>query len=448
MMHTTPRILRFRESFWLIPTLFCIGALALSLITVSLDQSLELDGLGSEPLGYTGGADSAQAFLITIAGSIITVAGVSFSITIAVLAMASVQFGPRLIRNFVRDAGNQVVLGSFVATFIYCLVVLRTVRGPDEGEFVPYLSIAVASLLTLVSLGMLIYFISHISHSIQVMNIVASIGDDLDETIARLYPAETEGERRELYETVANVDPLFAGAFRPVAARRSGYIRAVAYDRLASVAREHSMRIRVPLKPGQFIAKGASIAEVINDDGSLPEDSEVAGTIAGSFDIADDRGSDQDIEYHIDQLVEVAARALSAAINDPFTAMACIDRLGASLRFLVRRQLPSAFMRDAGGVIRVVVKTETFPGALDDAFNLIRQYGHSNAAVALRLIEVLAIIAEHTSDPYELEAIRRQAEMAEHSARAFMTEPGDIEALQERYQLVVRSLRTPDLEAI
>jgi uncharacterized membrane protein len=202
------------------------------------------------------------------------------------------------------------------------------------------------------------------------------------------------------------------------------------------------------LKPGQFIAKGASIAEVINDDGSLPEDSEVAGTIAGSFDIADDRGSDQDIEYHIDQLVEVAARALSAAINDPFTAMACIDRLGASLRFLVRRQLPSAFMRDDGGVIRVVVKTETFPGALDDAFNLIRQYGHTNAAVALRLIEVLAIIAEHTSDPYELEAIRRQAEMAEHSARAFMTEPGDIEALQERYQLVVRSLRTPDLEAI
>ncbi|MGE0060220.1 MAG: DUF2254 family protein, partial [Dehalococcoidia bacterium] len=170
--------------------------------------------------------------------------------------------------------------------------------------------------------------------------------------------------------------------------------------------------------------------------------------IAASFDISVSRGSDQDIEYHIDQLVEIACRALSPAINDPFTAMACIDRLGAGLRYLVRREMPTAFLRDRAGVLRVVVKTETFPGSLDAAFNLIRQYGHQSVPVALRLIENLAIIAEYTADPYELEAIKRHADMVRHSAASLMSEPADLEALEERYQLVVRSLETPDFEAI
>jgi uncharacterized membrane protein len=222
----------------------------------------------------------------------------------------------------------------------------------------------------------------------------------------------------------------------------------VNYARLLETAAENRMRIRVPLRPGQFIGRGASIAEVLHDDLSLPSNHELADSIDGCFDIADDRGSDMDIEYHIDQLVEVASRALSSAINDPFTAMACVDRLGASLRFLVRRQLPSAFMRDGAGVVRVVAKTETFPGALDDAFNLIRQHAQSSIAVTLRLIETLAVIAEHTDDPYELAAIRRHAEMIQHSARSVVHETADIDALEERYNLVMRALEAPDLEAI
>lgn len=447
MLRTTTRVFRLRESFWLVPTLFSTAALLFALLTAWLDDELQLHGLGSEPLGYSGGADSAQAFLITVAGSIITVAATSFSITIAVLALASAQFGPRLIRNFIRDVGNQIVLGTFLATFVYCLVVLRVVRG-GEDEFVPYLSIAVASVLTLASLGVLIYFIAHISHTIQVMNIVARIGDDLLTTITRLYPEEIEGSQHEGFAQAAEADALFAGPLRPVAARRSGYVRAIDYSRLLEIAESRGMRIQVPLRAGQFVSRGAAFAEVVIDDGSLPDDKALAQAIAASFDISVSRGSDQDIEYHIDQLVEIACRALSPAINDPFTAMACIDRLGAGLRYLVRREMPTAFLRDRAGVLRVVVKTETFPGSLDAAFNLIRQYGHQSVPVALRLIENLAIIAEYTADPYELEAIKRHADMVRHSAASLMSEPADLEALEERYQLVVRSLETPDFEAI
>jgi uncharacterized membrane protein len=263
MLRSTPRVLRFRESFWLIPTMLTLGALLLALVTAALDDWLELEGLGSEPLGYSGGAGGAQAFLTVIAGSIITVAGVAFSITIAVLAMASVQFGPRLIRNFVRDTGNQFVLGTFLATFTYCLVVLRTIGGSSADENVPYISITVCSLLTLASVGMLIYFISHISRSIQVMNIIASIGYDLDATIARLFPEEVEAARREAYEQAFEVDAIFAGTFRKVAARRSGYLRSVNYDQLLEAATARALRIRVPLRAGQFVSRGVAIAEVV-----------------------------------------------------------------------------------------------------------------------------------------------------------------------------------------
>ena len=437
---------RFRDKFWLVPTLFSVAALALALATTSLDEALELDGLGSEPLGYTGGADGARAFLSTVAGSMITVAATAFSITIAILALTSVQFGPRLIRNFVRDVSNQAVLGTFLATFLYCLVVLRTVRGPDEGEFVPYLSIAVASLLALASLAMLIYFISHVSRSIQVMNVVASISRDLDAAILELYPAEGQHVRRD------RVDPeseaLFARDFRHVASRRSGYIQSIDYGALLGLAQANGIRLRVPRHPGQFIARGATIAEAINDDGTWPESHTLGEQIVGAFTIGDDRTAEDDIEYHIDQLVEVGVRSLSPAINDPFTAMACIDRLGSSLRLLVRRELPSPYHRDADGALRVVSKNLTFDGALDAAFNLLRQYGATSAPVAMRLMETLAIIGEHTSDPDETGALLAHARMVEHTARQRLEEAADVAALEERFGAAIVALETPDQEAL
>jgi uncharacterized membrane protein len=357
-----------------------------------------------------------------------------------------VQFGPRLIRNFVRDVSNQAVLGTFLATFLYCLVVLRSVRGQDEGEFVPYLSIAVASLLALASLAMLIYFISHVSRSIQVMNVVASIGADLDAAIARLFPPEPPQAHNDA--PADEEAARFEGEYRRVGARRSGYIASVDFGALIRLAHENGLRVRVPHHAGQFVARGAALAEVAYDNGEWPNDRALGEAIAAAFIVGDDRVADNDIEYHIDQLVEVGVRALSPAINDPFTAMACIDRLGASLRFLARRELPSPYHRDAEGVLRVVSKSLTFRGAIDASFNLLRQYGANSAPVAMRLVETLAVIAEHTADPEETDALLDHARMVEHTARLHLREAADIAALEERLAVALRAIEQPDQEAL
>jgi uncharacterized membrane protein len=334
----------------------------------------------------------------------------------------------------------------FLATFLFCLVVLRTVRSDEQGEFVPYLSISIASVLALASLGVLIYFLSHVSRSIQVMNVVASIGRDLDETITQLFPEEI-AQPGSPARAEPPGEPFLTGEFRPIASRRSGYIRAIDFPQLVQTAADWSVRIRIPHHTGQFVARGAAIAEAIRDDGTLPVEGALADSIIASFDVGGDRVPDQDAEYYIDQLVEIAVRALSPAINDPFTAMACVDRLGASLRYLAGRQLPSPYHPHVEGTVRVVAKTVTFQGALDAAFNLIRQYGRSSAAVSIRLIETLAVIAEHTSEPVETEALLKHAQMVEHGRREMAEEP-DVEALEERFRLAVNAIREPESSAL
>ena len=171
---------RIRSSFWFLPSLMACGAVALALATVALDGSVTDDWLQTLAWVYTGGAEGASAVLETIAGSMITIAGVVFSLTLVALSLASSQFGPRLLRNFMRDTANQVVLGTFVATFLYCLLVLRTIRRADEVAFVPHLSVTLGVLFAIASLGVLIYFIHHVSVSIQADEIIARVGSGAD----------------------------------------------------------------------------------------------------------------------------------------------------------------------------------------------------------------------------------------------------------------------------
>lgn len=164
-----------RTSYWFVPTLMTAGGVALSFASVHLDERVNYKWVRTVGWIWAGGAEGARQVLSTIAGSMITVAGVAFSITIVALTLASNQFGPRLLRNFVRDAGNQIVLGTFIATFVYCLLVLRTVRGEDDTEFVPYVSVTLGVAFALTSLGVLIYFIHHVAISIQAENLIASV---------------------------------------------------------------------------------------------------------------------------------------------------------------------------------------------------------------------------------------------------------------------------------
>ena len=430
---------KLRSTYWLIPTLMVAAAIGLSFTTISLDQNLEISRLLSWT--YTGGPHGARSLLSTVAGSMITVAGVIFSITMVAFSLASSQFGPRLLRNFMRDTGNQVVLGTFVATFIYCLLVLRTIRSGDaQGiTFVPNLSVSIAVLLAIASIGVLIYFIHHVAEMMHLETVIAQVSAELEHAIEASFP-EKKGNapaaggpknHEDLPEGLTEED------CQEIRALRSGYLQAVDYDGLMKIAKNEDLIFKVQHRAGNFVSSGSVLAKCWP---AKRTGTEVQESALDAFLLGSQRLQTQDIEYHINQLVEVAVRALSTGINDPYTAMSSIDRLGASLAKLAERDTPPTYRYDAEGNLRLITDPVTFVGVIDGAFNLIRQNVRSNVAVYIRLLETLAIIAAVTNKAVEREAIRRHADMIKRSSERSVVEKEDLEDINRRYDTVIRIL--------
>jgi uncharacterized membrane protein len=282
----------------------------------------------------------------------------------------------------------------------------------------------------------LIYFINHIAMSIQATRIIGTIGQDLTRSIDRLYPERLHGGEDQGYLEDQEWTP--PGEPRRVYASRSGYIQRVQYQELVSLGYEASIVVRVPHHPGQFVAKGTTLAEVFGASNLDPE--ELDGRVVETFWLGSDRSAGRDIEFYIDQLVEIAVRALSPGINDPFTAMQCLDQLGASLRQLAERKLPSANHRDEEGNVRVVANTQTLEGALEAALNPIRQYGSTSPPVAMRMMEMLAVLAEYVTLPEHKHALLVHARMIESASTEHLKERADIEALEKRFTTVIEAL--------
>ena len=424
-----------RDSFWFLPAVMAFGAAVLAVITVAVDEEVNTSSIEGDFV-YAGGPEGARTLLGTIAASMIGVAGVSFSITVASLTLASGQFGPRILRNFTRDRGNQVVLGTFIAGFIDCLLVLRTVRGTDGDDFVPYISVTVGLVLALAGLAVLIYFIHHVSTSIQATSIVAAIGREFDHAVERMFPGTIGAEPppdAELEGVAEDVDR--EGAEIP--ARKDGYVQGIDLQRLLSIAIRDDLVIRMRHRPGHFVSKGTALASVV------PKASVSAATIQrlqSAVFVGDHRTPDQDVEFSVDQLVEIAVRALSPGVNDPFTAMACLERLGAGLRRLAVVQIPSPYRHDDSGRLRVIAWPVDFEGVFDAALNQIRQYGAESAAVAIRMLEVIAGVAEVAEEPDRRRALLRHAVMIERGSRQAIKEELDLQAIEERYRAVVATL--------
>lgn len=427
-----------RASFWFLPALMTFGAIGMSFATIALDWVVRERLLKRLALVWIGGIDGARQLLSTIAGSMITVAGVVFSITIVVLALASSQFGPRLLRNFMRDRGNQVVLGTFISTFTYCLLVLRSIHDGDGTPFVPYISVSLGIALALVSVAVLIYFIHHVSVIIQAPTVIAMVAAELEEGIDRLFP-EKLGQSRRPSETQHEPFPsnfdLYA---KPIAASHTGYLQTINTEGLMKAATENDLVMRLHYRPGQFIIAGSSLL------GAWPKQrigEQLGNQINEAFILGNDRTPTQDVEFCIDQLVEVAVRALSPGINDPFTAIACIDRLGAALCLLSEREMPSRYRYDREGQLRVIADTVTFAGLTDAAFNQIRQYGRASAAVTIHLLETIEVILRRVRREGDGTALLRQAMMIERGSQAALTEEWDREDVTKRYRAVLELLQ-------
>lgn len=427
-----------RSTYWFLPSLLALSSVVLAIVTIRLDRTVQNRGdIGLQWL-YAGSADGAQSLLSTVAGSMMTVAGVTFSVTIVALTLASSQFGPRLLSSFMRDLGNQLVLGTYIATFIFCVLIMRTIYNTDEIVFVPPISVTVALLLAILSLGVLIYFIHHISTSINVEYVIAKVEQDLNAAIEHLYPQQWntftfEGElRRE-----DDIPEDFEEEARPVPCSKSGYVHTVDTGALLKAGIEHEALLRLELRPGDFVAEGNALALILRTEGL---DDELVETINDAFIIGQQRLQLQDVEYMMNQLVEIALRALSPGINDPFTAMACVDRLGATLSRLAERTIPSSYHYDEDGTLRLIGEPVTFEKLVNTAFDQIRQYGRTSVSVTIHLLETIAVVGGRVHSETERRPLRRQATMIRRGAGMSVPEANDRRDIEAHYQLALKML--------
>lgn len=429
-----------RSSFWFVPSLMAAGAAVLAFAAVAFDKAKSSVWLQDIDWAYTGSADGASAVLQTIAGSMITIAGVVFSLTLVALSLASSQFGPRLLNNFMRDRTNQTVLGTFVATFLYCLLVLRTIRFSDDHAFVPHLSVTLGVAFALASLWVLIYFIHHVSVSIQADQIITRVGNDLNRGVERLFPEQIgEESSGDAPDHASDLLDGFERNARPIPSAGDGYVQLIDGDALLELATGRDVLVRLERRPGHYVVRGHAIAMVAPHD---RVDADFVERLNAAFGLGHQRTPSQDIEHLILQLVEIATRALSPGVNDPFTAMACIDRLGSGLCRVAHRAMPSRYRCDTRGTLRVLAPPLGFPDLLDAAFNQIRQNSRTNAAVSIRLLETMAVVAGEVRLEDDRAAVRRHADMILRGAQDGLPEPEDRRAVLARHAALVDMLRT------
>jgi len=380
---------RLNSSFWFVPTVLAMVAVALSYLLIEID-ALRAVNLADDPNAlFTFGPEGARAILSVIATSMITVASLIFSITMLSLQLASSQFGPRVIGNFMRDRSNQIVLGTFIATFLYCLFVLRSVRGIEGSSFVPHLSVAFGVLLAAASVAVLIYFIHHSATSIRVETLLANLAYESCAAVDRLFPERLgQGLRDDTNTTPAQRLPDdFDGNSRHIAAGSGGYVQNIGGDILMQIAIEHDLVLRIDAPPGRFVTKGDRVVTAYPRNRVSDE---IGEDLLGAVVIGRDRTPHQDLEFAIRRIVELAQRSLSPGINDPTTALYCIDRLGEVLCRLAGRDIPAPTRLDEQGQLRVVTEVVRLEDIACRAFAAIARYGIADADVVIRLVATLA----------------------------------------------------------
>lgn len=424
---------QLRTSYWFVPSLMLLAAAAMAWLAISLDSRFGLDGSSSIAWALVGSSAGATAVMSTVAGSMVTIAGVVFSITLVALSLASGQFGPRMLRNFIRDRINQSALGAFLATFLYCLLVLSAIRhGAPQDAFVPRLAVGIGVLLAVASVATLIFYIHHVAMTIQADTLIENIYADLCQLMDTLYPARAEAaaDRPGPLAAPHGLDAEPACVPSPC----HGYVQAVDHAALVAAARAAGALVRLERGPGDYVLAEARLMSVWPPEAL---DEACCSALQACVVFGAQRTATQDMEFALDQLVEIAARALSPGVNDPFTAITCVDRLSSALCRLGRRPPPDPWHFDDDGASRLIAPPVGFSQALDAAFNPLRQYACDNPAVAIRMMEALDELAALVTRQDDLAALRRHADMLLRGGSARFGEPSDRADLRVRHARVM-----------
>ena len=417
-----------------------LAAIALSVISINVDAIVSTDWPEKFPFVFSNKPEGARALLATVAGSMITVAGVTFSLTLLAVSHATGQFGPRLLNNFMRDRGNQVTLGTFTSTFIYCLMVLRTVRaaatpsGEDNVEdlaaaFVPHISVTIALILTLCSVAVLIYFMHHVPESIRVSKVLSGVGRTLIDQISDLFPetiAETQPTDRDV-KPAKEVPRQFNDDAVVIGAVSNGYIQAVAESELLALAVENDLLVELIARPGDFVCEGQPLLRV---GPSSQASDDVRNSLSQTYATGSHATSDQNAMFLVGQLVEVAQRAMSPGINDPNTAVSCIDWLQAGLIAMTRRKDPEKYRYDSDGELRIFSDAIDFKEFCDVAFDQLRPCVALERNVSIRMMTMLKEVKRITKDEQRTAILDRHAQRLLSAAAESSQAKVDLEDLR------------------
>ena len=375
------------------PTLIVIGSAVLAESLIEIDRISDRL-LADFPRLFGAGAEGSRGMLSSIASSMITVAGVTFSITIVALSQASSQFSSRILRNFMRDRANQVVLGIFLGVFTYCLLVLRAIRGGDEGIFVPSLSIFGGLVLALMAIGFLIFFIHHAAALLQASNVIAGASAETRKTIDRLYPEILHGIEPELNAEAEIPDSLAQRSQIVIPSPVSGYIQGYDEATLTRLAASHNVVLRMHSGVGEFAISDTPLLSVYSH---TPLNMELVRGIQSAYSISTSRTTEQDPGFGIRQIVDIALKALSPGVNDTTTALTCIDHLTAINVKLANRRIARPVITE-NGELRIILKGPDFETFTEESFNEIRTNARGNAVVIARLLRSLQSIAAMTDN--------------------------------------------------
>ncbi len=405
-----------RESLWALPLAFVVIGAALATVAVEV----RILGDGSAWWIYSGTGENAADFLANLLSSMINMATLAISITMVVLTLAAQQLGPRLILSFMGDRRTQTALGVFIGTAVYLLIVLRIVQGRGLDS-VPNLAVTIGTGLVITSVVALVLFVHHLARAIVSDTMIDRVGSALDRAIAQYLP------ERGIEDPIAGA-PLARHTGQLLRTRCGGYVQVMEHAKICAAAADADAIVELSIRPGHHVLENGVYGWVVPPS-ALTDD--LRNEIESSILIGPERTVVQDVEFSVRQLVEIALRALSSGINDPYTALAAIDRLALSLGQVLEHGPPQEVWRDDKDNVRLLAPGSSFRGILDVAFTQIRQAGETHAAILIRLAEKIGQLAEQANDQQRA-ALLEHLDLVLAAGQRGLREKADLIVLEKR----------------
>jgi uncharacterized membrane protein len=378
----------------------------------------------------------ARSVLTNVANVSLGIVGVVFSIILVPLSIAATQYGSIVLRAFLRDRGTQCVLGAYTATTFYCLSLLMALRSATNMTGTQF-SVTIAVYMLLISLLLLLYFFHHVADSLQASSVIRQVSNELEEVIEQEYTLKSATASDPRQEEADELRRTLLREGQVIVSKGEGYVRAIDFDKLVEAAAKFKVVLYLKCLPGDFVGRGDPLLLV-----SPPSsDQRLISIVTRSYMLGKNRTLFQDPEFGIILITIIAVRALSPAINDPYTPVLCLNRLGATLSMIAERATPTSYYCDKSNQIRVIGDQIRYERLVDTALNMIREYGHTNAEVLIKTLETVKTIAAHTHSDAQRQVLLKHTMLIEGDSRIGLHSDYDKQRVHDTYEETLRAIK-------